>query len=101
MSTAAPHKNMSLDDAIRTAADLGADVRQGKGGEIVVTIPGRHPLRLNSRRKDAPQGLVSRLRQAMRRKARPQPRRMVLPIWFDGWTLRAIWDPPPPGGRSR
>lgn len=59
------HKNMSLDDAIRQAAQAGIPVRRGKGGEVVLSFPGRHPLRLNGRRRDCPQVLVSRLRAHM------------------------------------
>lgn len=60
------HKNMTLADALEACPTAGADVRQGKGGEFVVTFPGRHPLRINGRRRDCPQVLVARLRQAVR-----------------------------------
>jgi len=59
------HKNMATDMALRLAAAAGVPIRQGKGGEVVVTFPGRHPLRFNSRRRGCPQVLVARLRQML------------------------------------
>jgi hypothetical protein len=58
------HKNMSLRDALEVATALGYAPRQGKGGEVVIQFD-RRCLRLNSRRKDCPQVLVSLLRQVM------------------------------------
>ena len=51
--------------ALAAAASLGFDVRHVNGtGEVQVSRPGRPPLRLNCRKKDAPRRLLTLLRGA-------------------------------------
>ena len=55
---------MNLADAVKAARELGCSISEYPGtGEIRIVIVGRHPLRLNRRRKDAPRILTSLLRQ--------------------------------------
>ena len=62
MSLPTIHKNMKLADALTVAESLGFQARQGKGGEVVIVLPGRC-MRINSRRSDAPQPLVAIIRR--------------------------------------
>lgn len=56
------HRSMNLRSALAAAVSYGVDMRQGKGGEVVITFPGHHPIRFNARRKDTPRILIVRLR---------------------------------------
>jgi hypothetical protein len=57
------HKNMSLREALIAARELGVDINHCHGtGDLCFWFPGRQML-VNCRRKDAPQALISKLRQ--------------------------------------
>lgn len=53
---------MSLKDAIRAAELLDIPIRHGKGSELCFLLPTRK-LSIHCHRKDAPQVLISKLRQ--------------------------------------
>ncbi len=59
------HKNLSLDDALRAARELGCAVMPVRGtGEVRVTHPIHiRSLRINARRKDTTQHLIAFLRK--------------------------------------
>lgn len=64
MSTLRITSGMNLDDALNIARQTGCSVEvHRRTGEFTVRVPGRTPMQLNRRRKDAQRALTSALRQ--------------------------------------